>query len=388
MKDITNTKINARAWDDVVLLAEPNSAPVLNQLAPGSESIGATTYEWYEKRNFNTKAKAVAAILVGDKTITVDDIMVFAEGQSVAIDDEKVIVKGVNQTTNVITVTRGEYGTTAVAHSSGVDMFVTGTESIEGGDARTARNIEEVKKLNYTEIFKETIEISGSQLKRKLDAQIQSARIAGLPITDERVNAIQSDIFAELELEKYNEICGQIEKAFNLGTAYTDSTGKVRKLGGIKYFITSNIVDGNNTVEITSGLFDTFVDNIAETGAFDIDGGSGYVFWVSPQVFKKLKDLKLLVVDQVDNGTMGVMPVSSISTTQGVFPVMSTRNIGSKEIYFVNSNLLGVKIFRDFTTADWNASGKDSYNAQILGELTLEVKNEEQMGVIKNIKLS
>ena len=388
MKDITNTKLNARAWDDILLLVEPNSAPLLNQLAPGSEAIGATTYEWYEKRNFNTKAKAVAAIAAGDTTITVDDIMVFAEGQSVAIDDEKVIVTAVNQTTNVITTLRGQYGTTAAAHDSEVDMFVTGTESEEGGDARVARNIEEVKKINYTEIFKETIEISGSQLKRKLDAQIQSARIAGLPITDDRVQSIQSDIFTELELEKYNEICGQIEKAFNLGTAYTDSTGKIRKLGGLKNFIVSNIVDGNNTAEITSDLFDTFVDNIAETGAFDTDGGSGYIFWVSPQIMKKLKDLKLLVVDQVDNGTLGVIPISRISTTQGVFPVMPTRNVGSKEIYFVNSNHLSVKIFRDFTTTDWNASGKDTYNAQILGELTLEVKNEEQMGTMKNLKIS
>ena len=53
MKNITNTNINARSWDDIIVLSEPNSTPLLNTLSGESESIGSTTYEWYEKRNFN-----------------------------------------------------------------------------------------------------------------------------------------------------------------------------------------------------------------------------------------------------------------------------------------------------------------------------------------------
>ena len=388
MKDITNTNINARSWDDIIVLSEPNSTPLLNTLSGESESIGSTTYEWYEKRNFNTKAKAIVAIASAATTMTVDDITVFAIGQYIAIDDEKVEVTGVNSTTSVVTITRGQLGTVDAAHAIGVDLFVVGTESEEGSAARTPRNAAEVKKENYTEIFKESIEISGSQMKRKLEAKMKSKNISDLPLTDERVIDAKSEIYAELELEKFNEICGQVEKSFNLGTAFVSANGKERKLGGLKYFITSNLVDGAGTAEISSDLFDDFVDNIAETGAFDVEGTAGYIFWVSPLVFKKMKALNLIQVEQMDDGILGTKPVQQISTTQGVFPVKTTRNIGSKDIYFPNMNNIGVKIFREFTSSDWAANGNDTYTSQIIGELTLEVKNEEQMGIIKNLKLS
>ena len=388
MKDITNTNINARSWDDIIVLSEPNSTPLLNTLSGESESIGSTTYEWYEKRNFNTKAKAIVAIASAATTMTVDDITVFAIGQYIAIDDEKVEVTGVNSTTSVVTITRGQLGTVGAAHAIGVDLFVVGTESEEGSAARTPRNAAEVKKENYTEIFKESIEISGSQMKRKLEAKMKSKNISDLPLTDERVIDAKSEIYAELELEKFNEICGQVEKSFNLGTAFVSANGKERKLGGLKYFITSNLVDGAGTAEISSDLFDDFVDNIAETGAFDVEGTAGYIFWVSPLVFKKMKALNLIQVEQMDDGILGTKPVQQISTTQGVFPVKTTRNIGSNDIYFPNMNNIGVKIFREFTSSDWAANGNDTYTSQIIGELTLEVKNEEQMGIIKNLKLS
>ncbi len=388
MKDITNTNINARSWDDIIVLSEPNSTPLLNTLSGESESIGSTTYEWYEKRNFNTKAKAIVAIASAATTMTVDDITVFAIGQYIAIDDEKVEVTGVNSTTSVVTITRGQLGTVGAAHAIGVDLFVVGTESEEGSAARTPRNAAEVKKENYTEIFKESIEISGSQMKRKLEAKMKSKNISDLPLTDERVIDAKSEIYAKLELEKFNEICGQVEKSFNLGTAFVSANGKERKLGGLKYFITSNLVDGAGTAEISSDLFDDFVDNIAETGAFDVEGTAGYIFWVSPLVFKKMKALNLIQVEQMDDGILGTKPVQQISTTQGVFPVKTTRNIGSNDIYFPNMNNIGVKIFREFTSSDWAANGNDTYTSQIIGELTLEVKNEEQMGIIKNLKLS
>lgn len=388
MKDITNTNINARSWDDIIVLSEPNSTPLLNTLSGESESIGSTTYEWYEKRNFNTKAKAIVAIASAATTMTVDDITVFAIGQYIAIDDEKVEVTGVNSTTSVVTITRGQLGTVGAAHAIGVDLFVVGTESEEGSAARTPRNAAEVKKENYTEIFKESIEISGSQMKRKLEAKMKSKNISDLPLTDERVIDAKSEIYAELELEKFNEICGQVEKSFNLGTAFVSANGKERKLGGLKYFITSNLVDGAGTAVISSDLFDDFVDNIAETGAFDVEGTAGYIFWVSPLVFKKMKALNLIQIEQMDDGILGTKPVQQISTTQGVFPVKTTRNIGSNDIYFPNMNNIGVKIFREFTTSDWADNGNDAHTSQIIGELTLEVKNEEQMGIIKNLKLS
>lgn len=386
MVDITNTIRNALAWDEIVKLVEPNSAPVIKRIIGSAENIGATTYEWYEDRNFGTKAKVATAISNSDTSIIVDDILVFAAGQYIAIGDEKLKVTAVDQGTNTLTVTRGELNTSAAAAIAGAEIFVVGTESIEGSGAREARNTIAVKKDNYTEIFKETIEISGSQMKRKLNSRLQAYAIANVPLTDERINEIQSQIFDEEEIKKFNYIIAQVEKTICLGTKFVDATGKNRKLGGLKNYIVTNVVDLNNATALTLDIIDDLMDQVAETGAFDQGGTSSYALYVSPTVARTIKTLKEgKVVDiNINNGQVGVSPIITINTSQGEVEVVPTRNIEANSIYLVNMETIGIKPFREFTVSDWT-NGDDVYRAQILGELTFEVKNEEQMGMIKNI---
>jgi hypothetical protein len=386
MVDITNTIRNALAWDDIVKLIEPNSAPVLKRIMGTAETISATTYEWYEDRNFGTKAKVATAISNTDTNIVVDDILVFAAGQYIAIGDEKLNVTAVNTSTNTLTVTRAGLNTTASAAIAGAEIFVVGTESIEGSGAREARNTVAVQKDNYTEIFKETIEISGSQMKRKLNSRLQANAIANIPLTDERVNQIQSQIFDEEEMKKINYIIAQVEKTICLGTKFVDVTGKNRKLGGLKNYIMTNVIDLNNATALTLSIIDDLMDQVAETGAFDESGTSSYALYVSPAVARTIKTLKEgKVMDiNINNGQVGVSPIITINTSQGEIEVVTTRNIDSNSIYLVNLSTIGIKPFREFTVSDWT-NGDDVYRAQILGELTFEVKNEEQMGMIKNI---
>lgn len=387
MVDITNTIRNALAWDEIIKLVEPNSAPVIKRIIGTAESIGATTYEWYEDRNFGTKAKVTTAITNALTSIVVDDILVFATGQYIAIGDEKLKVTGVTVATNTITVVRAQLGTTAAAAAVGSEIFVVGTESIEGSSAREARNTVAVKKDNYTEIFKESIEISGSQMVRRLNTRLEAAAIANVPLTDDRIKEIQSQIFDEEEMKKLNYIVAQVEKTICLGTKFVDATGKNRKLGGLKNYIVTNVVDLNNATALTLNTIDDLMDQVAETGAFDQSGTSSYVLYVSPAVARKIKSLKegKIVDININDGRVGVSPILTISTSQGEIEVVSTRNIEANSIYLVNMEMIGIKPFREFTVSDWT-NGDDVYRAQILGELTFEVKNEEQMGMIKNIR--
>ena len=97
---------------------------------------------------------------------------------------------------------------------------------------------------HYTQIFKQSVEISGSQLTRELENAMIGIELNGTPEDRTlRKAEIQGEILAREELKKLNVMAGEMENALIFGKAYMNGTErygfrtvsfqKVVKLGGL-----------------------------------------------------------------------------------------------------------------------------------------------------------
>ena len=382
-KNLLNTKQNKIAFDTVISLVEPNAAPLLQSLEPTVEQIAATAYGWTEAKNFNTKSGVTAAYTAGDTNLVVRDAKVFEVEQIVSNGAEKMLVTAVNYTTSTVTVSRGYLGTTAGAIKAEATLYVVGNKSVEGSDARTARHTEENNKQNYTQIFKQSVEISGSQLTRELENAMIGIELNGTP-EDRTIRKaeIQGEILAREELKKLNVMAGEMENALIFGKAYMNGTE--RYAGGLYDFITTNITDGG---VFSSDLLDDALDNLNELGAFE-DPFAKYVIYVSPSIYRAMKNMQDSTVQTLDNERLAALRPLSISTTQGTFPVVSHRRLPAGDVLVVNTTDIKLKAFRPIFQNDWLDNGTDSYKTQFIGEYTFEIKNEEKMALLKGLTVA
>ena len=224
---------------DKVFLLEPNKHPLVSLMNTVKASDGAykgqaimkastgnPEFKWFEDVYGGRYARTSAAALLAVTTIPVDGAGA-TSGHIFTIGD---IVRNVNTGENVLVVTgstdtaieveRG-YGTVAAADMADNDgLFIIGNVNEENAAARNVNTTQATPQSNYTQIFKTTIAVSGTE---------DAAKLYGgrdLPY---------------LRSKKATEHALDIERAFWWGQKNTD-TGvnghPQRATGGVHEFVT------------------------------------------------------------------------------------------------------------------------------------------------------
>ncbi|WP_346426593.1 SU10 major capsid protein [Bacillus sp. Y1] len=146
---------------DEILLLNPHQTPLLSLLGFG-EAVTQTTHQWFEDEMFADESTVVGAVTNVATAVVVADAEPFRVGHVVKVGEELLLVTAVNTGTKTLTVTRGYAGTTAAAIADAAKIEVQFVEGAEGSDARGARFKARVAKSNKTQIFDDSIEISGT----------------------------------------------------------------------------------------------------------------------------------------------------------------------------------------------------------------------------------
>lgn len=153
---------------DLVSIASPWETPLLDELGDARAPARSTVHEWVED------ALLVNADRVNDSTYTnptTDTVFTVANGNRFRTGDlirvgnatsEVMLVTAVNG--NDLTVVRGYGGGTASALANNQPVTILGNASLEGDDAAAPRFTNRTRVLNYTQIFAATVEVSGSQM--------------------------------------------------------------------------------------------------------------------------------------------------------------------------------------------------------------------------------
>ncbi|MFC4103606.1 SU10 major capsid protein [Paenibacillus xanthanilyticus] len=344
---------------DEILLLNPHQTPLLNMIGFG-KPVSQVEHVWYEDEMIADDSTVVGAVLVGGTSIVVADAEPFRVGSVVKVGDELLYVSAVNTGTKTLTVTRGYASTTAAAIADGARIEFLFQEGAEGADARGARYKARVRKSNLTQIFDDSIEISG---------------------TSKAVTQYGIDDLYEYEKQKKQlELALQLEKAAINGVAYEN--GQVRQMKGVRQWINTNVTNVGGAVTLSS--INTLAQKIYDAGGFA--GGGDYKIMVGAKQKIALSgtDANKITLTRAENARGQV--VDHIITDFGVFEIALNQNLASDELLLVDVNRIAIKPLatREFGHTYLGVKG-DYDTGMIVGEYTLEFKQEKAHGRLKGL---
>lgn len=346
---------------DQLLLLNPHQTPMLAMLGFAKPAT-QVEHIWFEDSMFPFETTVASAALIDATTIVVADTTPFRVNQVVKVGDELILVNAVDTVKKELTVTRGYAETTAAAIAEGAKIEVQFVEGSEGADARAGRYIPRVRKSNITQIFDETIEITG---------------------TATAVNNYGIDDLYEYEKQKRQlELALQLEKAVIGGIKY--ESGLVRQMAGIKSFIETNVTDLNGADLTWDGIGDA-LQKIYEKGGFK-NGGRYEIIVPAKQkrvIGKFNSDLVRVNQGEVKRGTV----VNFLTTDFGEFPVSINDNLDSDELLIIDKNRVAIRPLKGREFAHEYLGKKGDYlQGMVVGEYTLEFLQEAAHARIKGAK--
>lgn len=346
---------------DQLLLLNPYQTPLISMLG-FSDPVSQVEHIWFEDSMFAEESKVTAAVDETATELEVASTEPFRSNQVVKIGEELLLVTGVDVVAKKLAVMRGYAGTTAAVIAASTDVVVQFVEGAEGADARQARFKPRVRKSNITQIFDDTVEISGT-----------AAAVANYGI---------DDLYEYEKAKKLLELALQTEKAFIGGIRYEN--GVVRQMDGIRSMIKTNVTDLNNT-ELTLDVLNDALQKIYTKGGFKSGGNYEIVVPAKQKrVIGKFSD-NLVRIPNGDQARGTV--VSRLVTDFGEFDVSINDNLSADETLILDKNRTKIRALngREFGHEYLGKKG-DYYQGQIVGEYTLELHQEAAHARIKGAK--
>jgi hypothetical protein len=276
---------------------------------------------------------------------------------------------------NDLTVER-EYGDSPNSTIADDDVIqIIGNAALEGDDAPTVRFTNRVRKQNYTQIFTKSVEVSGSQLAT------QSIGVA--------------DELDFQKQERLREMLRDLENCVINGVApAADEQGSTtvrRTMRGILASITTNIFQPNNGAippgaGINQDLLNEAVLNAALRAVWEKSSGS--IDTIVCGGFQKRRINSFIASNQrfAQNTTNFSSMVDVYESDFGVCRVVLCRSMPADKVLLLDSSRIDVLPLggRSFHFKPLASTG-DSESGQVIGEYTLEFRNENAHAVIGNL---
>jgi hypothetical protein len=344
---------------DALLLLNEHQTPLINLLG-FSNPVSQVEHVWFEDEMYADESAVAGAKLVGDTTVTVADAEPFRAGHVVKIGEELLKVTAVNDAD--LTVVRGYAGTTAAAIEDGAKVEVQFVEGQEGADARQARYKARKRVSNLTQIFDETVSISGT-----------AAAVANYGI---------DDLYDHEKAKKLLELALQLEKAAINGTKYESGDGLVRQMGGFRNFIKTNVI--NVGAALSDEKINDAMQAIYEKGGFA--NGGMYKIMVGAKQKRAISNFSKsdIRLTQAENSRGQV--VDHFVSDFGQAEIILNNNLAADELIVFDQNRVAVKPLqgREFSHEYLGKKG-DYFEGQIVGEYTLQFAQEKAHARLKGL---
>lgn len=300
-------------------LLEPDAAPIkviTSRLA--SRAAGDPLFSWMEDE-LEGRSDAInngAGYNNSATSIVVDTGTLFAVDDLVKVPRTGEVFLVTAISTNTLTVVRGVSGSGAAALVDNDPLYIIGTAAEEGGRSFAARQYNPTKSSNYTQIFKNSVEASGTELSAS-----NQTRPHDWPYQQKKIGI---------------EHVKDIELAFLLGKPSSDAgdspDGDRRTTGGVLHFLTQNNTDAGGT--LTEAELETWVRTLSRYG------GKKRTVFASPLVVSVINNFavnRLQVVQSDHDKTYGLSVMNYVSP-HGEFNI-------------VKHNLLEVGVYTGYAIA-------------------------------------
>jgi len=365
----TDTTAQVRCIEDAIHNVSPDEVPLTKLLGINSikdPPVQSTTYEWLEEELAPTSTTLNGAI--ADTTTTTCAVYTGAGnsirvGTLLAIGDELVRVSGVS--TDTLTISRGWASTTAATALDGAAVKIAGFALIEGADAVASFTMDVGTGYNYTQIFQDTVQVTGTQGAMKQYGKANE--------------------FSHQMGRKFTEQAILLELALFLSRRSARSSGVPGTFGGLKTFITNNITDLSSAAITEKNVMDTLqsiFDDVGSAHRANLIVCNG---WVK----RKITSFYAPYARQDRAERAGGVVVDVLDTEFGKIDIMLNTRCPASWVWFLNTKMIqiGPMQGRAFFKQDLAIAG-DYRKSQIVGEYTVKVLNDRCHGLLYNASTS
>jgi len=361
---------------DLVGIISPYETPLLDALGDPMREATSTHHEWLEDDllpNKDAINDSTYSNPLTDTQFVVDNGSRFRVGDQIQVEgsEELMLVTGIS--TNTLTVVRGYAGTTAESLADNQVINILGNAALEGADKQTARFTNRQRCGNYTQIFTATVEVSGSDM---------AASKLGL-----------ADEMDYQKQERLRELLRDLENiVVNGGQPASNPEGGDtirRTMKGILRHLSTNVFHtGDSGFPAGNDLDEAKINYVLRK---IWESSSGNVDLIVVGGFQKRK-INAFCADSrtyVAGDTKFTDMISVYESDFGVCRVVMTRWMPQDTALFLDSSRAGVLPLagRSFYFKPL-ASGGDYESGQLVGEYTVELKNQAAHGAIRNLSTS
>jgi hypothetical protein len=361
---------------DVIGLISPYETPLLDALGEPMRQARSTHHEWLEDELLPNKDAVNDSTFTDPSTDTdfvVDNGSRFRIGDQIQIEGSAELMLVTAVSTNTLTVVRGYAGTTSEDLADNQVINILGNAALEGAAKPTARFSSRNRCGNYTQIFTATVEVSGTDI---------AASQLGL-----------ADELDYQKMERLREMIRDLENTVINGgqpAGSPEGSGSVRRSmkGIVQHFSTNVFQTGDSGFPSGTDLDEEKINYVLRK---IWDNSSGHVDLIVVGGYQKRK-INAFCADSRSfgaNDTTFTNLISIYESDFGVCRIITTRWMPEDAVLLLDSSRVNVLPLagRSFHFKPLASSG-DYECGELIGEYTLELKNEAAHGMIRDLSTS
>jgi hypothetical protein len=361
---------------DLIGLITPAETPLLDVLGDPLREATSTHHEWLEDEllpNKDAINDSTWTNPASDTSFTVDHGGRFRDGDQIQVKGSKELMLVTAVAGDTLTVLRGYANTTPENLANDQILNILGNAALEGQDRPNARFTNRVRCGNYTQIFTSAVEVSGSNMA-----------------------ASQLGLANEMDYEKQvrlREMVRDLENTvINGGKPVADAqgSGTVRRtMKGILQHLATNIFHTGDSGFPTGNDLDEAKINYVLRKIWENSSGNVDLILVGGFQKRKINAFCSESRSYGPDDTTFTDMVSLYQSDFGVCKIVTTRHVPQDAVVFLDSSRISVLPLtgRSFHFKPLASSG-DYECGELIGEYTLELKNEAAHGVIRNLTTS
>jgi len=359
---------------DLVGILSPQETPLLDVLGDSLHAATSTLHEWMEDEllpNTDTVNQGGLDDSGLDVTaLTVTHGARFRAGDLIQAAGAREVMLVTAVAGNVLTLVRGYGATTKVQLTNGVVLTIFGNAALEGAEAAAPRFSVRTRKSNYMQIFSAALQISGTE-------------------TAVRQIAVQD----ELDYQKTNrlrEMLRDLENTVINGVAAEtnpEGTATVRRtMRGILASLTTNqMAIGTGLIPGGADLTEEHV-NAALRTIWEISGNRPDLMICGGAQKRRINGFIQTTQRTTPENERYKNLVSAYESDYGVCRIVLSRYVPADVVVFLDSSKVAVLPLsgRSFQYKALAVTG-DYVSGELIGEYTVELRNEKGHGVLKGL---
>lgn len=325
-------------------------------------------FRWFEKTS-PSRFDAInysTGYTSGDTSIVVDDGTKFRAGMVIQdiTTSEQMRVTAVSS--NTLTVSRGWGTTSATDIADNEAIVILGNANAEGASVPTALTSQPVKKYNYTQIFREPLDVTGTENATELYAGVND--------------------LVSLRREHLQLHLKDIERAFFFGEPKEDTTGTqpIRATGGLRNRISTNVV---TQTDITNSEFESWISDVYSKG------GDKKLGFLSPLIAQAVNSWALGKLNMFPKDKTYGIAVTNYLSIHGelnfvVEKLFSENSTYNGYAFAVDMNRVAYRYMKDRDTKllkNRQNNGDDKIIEEYFSEIGLQVITEDRHGFLKGV---